>query len=378
MVKFSKLITPFGMVENKYISIKNGMIDGIIDENNTGYKELDASQLTVLPGFVDIHTHGYYGIDSMDSTESDIHKWAKKLLQNGVTSFIPTGVSSSIENIEKFLQKIRAAMGSNNGEARILGARLEGPYISMEKKGAHNPEYIREINIDEISYLASQYSDVLKIIDIAPELKRFSEAVNIFQRNGITVSAGHSNASFMDANMAFGSGVKLMTHFYNAMTPLNHRNPGMVGAGLLSENVILELIADMHHVSPAAIGIMVKMKGLHNIALITDSLSIGGTDTKIGELGGLKININNGVAMIDGSDTIAGSILTLDKALKNIVSLGLPIEKIIQSLGYVQSRVLGDTGLGSISQGKRGDLCIIDDDLNVKYTVLNGEILYKN
>ena len=316
-IKFGKLIDSQGIVENKYLVIRNGVIEGIANSNTNAENEIDASGLILLPGFIDIHTHGYFGIDSMNSDVNDILEWSRKLTKNGVTSFIPTAVSETHENIIKFLNKIREAIQIQDTGARILGARLEGPYISDRKKGAHNPEYVRNINMEEIGEISSKYNDVLKIIDMAPELDLFQDAFNLLQGSGILVSAGHSNADYGQARDAFNMGVSLITHFYNAMTPLNHRNPGMAGAGLLSNNTVLELIGDLHHVSKPAIEIMINLKHMNNIAIITDSISLGGTSIKNGKMGGLGITIKDGVAWISDTETIAGSILTMDKALKN-------------------------------------------------------------
>lgn len=377
-IKFGKMIDSHGIVENKYLIIRNGFIEGITNSNTNSENEIDASELIILPGFIDIHTHGYFGIDSMNSDVNDILEWSRKLTEHGVTSFIPTGVSETHGNIIKFLNKIRKAMQIQSTGALILGARLEGPYISAHKKGAHNPRYVRNINMEEIGELSAKYNDVLKIIDMAPELDLFQDAFNLLQGSGIIVSAGHSNAGYEQARNAFNMGVSLITHFYNAMTPLNHRNPGMVGAGLLSNNTVLELIGDLHHVSEPAIEIMINMKHMNNIAIITDSISLGGTAIKNGEMGGLGITTNDGVAWIANTETIAGSILTMDKALKNLINMGIPIEDAIFSMGYVQSKLLGLKNVGSILPGYRADLCIVDREYNVKYTIVGGKIVNEN
>ena len=378
VIKFGKMVDTHGVVENKFLVIKNGIIHGITDSNPVAENEIDASQLILLPGFVDIHTHGYFGVDSMNSGVSDILEWSRKLTAHGVTSFIPTAVSESHENIIKFLNKIRGIMQMENTGARVLGARLEGPYISPYKRGAHNPEYVRDINMEEIRELADKYNDVLRIIDMAPELGLFQDAFNLLQGRGIIVSAGHSNADYEEARKALAGGVSLITHFYNAMTPLNHRNPGMIGAGFLSNNTTLELIGDLHHVSKPAIEIMVNLKHMDNIAVITDSISIGGTEIKNGQLGGLNIVLRDGVAWIEGTETIAGSILTMDKALKNLMDMGIPLEKAVLSMGYVQSKLLGLMDAGNILPGYKADLCVVDDEYNVKYTIINGNLVYSS
>ncbi len=376
-IKFNRLFNSHGEYNNGYLLIKNGIIEGINNKNEYNYNIIDFSDKIITPGFVDIHTHGYYGIDSMDSNEDDIHYWAKKITEHGVTTFIPTGVSAPFDKMKKFLNKIGNAIDNQkNDEAIIYGARLEGPYISINKKGAHNKNFVRNINMDEIKELSYNYNNVLKIIDIAPELNNFNDAFNILSTANIIVSAGHTDSNFLTASNAFKIGVKLVTHFYNAMSTFNHREPGMVGAGFLSENVFLELIADLHHVSNEAINILINNVSLSRIILITDSLSIGDSGKTSGILGGLNINLNDNVAWIQGTDTIAGSILTPDRALKNLISIGIKPENIIPSMTSIPANLLGIKNTGDILPGKAGNLCILDNDFNVNYTMINGNIVY--
>jgi N-acetylglucosamine-6-phosphate deacetylase len=378
-IKFGVLVNSHGTYKNGFLIVEDGIIKGISKENIAGYDILDFSNKFIFPGFIDIHTHGYYGIDSMDSNEEEIHRWARKLTENGVTSFIPTGVSSSFENAKQFLTKIENAIhNQKNNEAVILGARIEGPYISLEKKGAHNQNFVRDINMEEIRELCTDYNSVLKIIDVAPELKNFEAAFNVLTIAGIIVSAGHTNADFSTANDMLSKGIKLITHFYNAMSPLDHRNAGMVGAGFLSKNIYLELIADLHHVSPEAIKILIKQVGMERTILITDSLSIGGSDKSSGVLGGMDIDINNDVAWIHNTHTIAGSILRLNEALKNIHNIGFDIGSIIPAMGFNQANLLGYRDLGDIITGRRANICVMDNNYNVCCTLINGEIVYKN
>jgi N-acetylglucosamine-6-phosphate deacetylase len=377
-IKFDKLFNSHGEYYNGYLLIKNGIIEGIYNKNKNNYTVLDYSDKIITPGFIDLHTHGYYGVDSMDSSEGEMHYWAGRITEHGVTTFIPTGVSSSFDKMKQFLNKMGSVMeNQKDNEAIIYGARLEGPYISLNKKGAHNTNYIRGIDINEIQELSRDYNNILRIIDIAPELEGFNDAFNILTGSNIIVSAGHTDADFAIANNAFKLGVRLITHFYNAMSPFNHRNPGMVGAGFLSENIFLELISDLHHVSKEAIEILIDQVGLSRIILITDSLSIGSSGNDSGILGDLDIELKDNVAWIRGTDTIAGSILTPDKALKNLMSMGIKPENIIPSMTSIPANLLGINNTGDLLPGKAGNLCILDKDFNVNSTLINGNIVYE-
>ncbi len=376
-IKFGRLFNSHGEFDDGYLLIRNGIIDGIYNKNYRNYDLLDYSGKIVVPGFIDIHTHGYYGIDAMDSSEASIHYWAGKIMEHGVTSFIPTGVSAPFDKIKNFLKKINNVMNNYNyNESRILGARLEGPYISINKKGAHNKNFIREINMEEINNIAGNYNNTLKIIDMAPELYQFDDAFSVLSRANIIVSAGHTDADFLTSFHAFKIGVGLITHFYNAMSPFNHRNPGMVGAGFLSKNVFIELICDLHHVSGEAIKILANQVGLSRLIMVTDSLSIGDSGKIYGVLGDMNIELKDSVAWISGTNTIAGSILTPDKALRNLVSIGIRPVNAIPSLTSIPANLLGLSDIGDIIPGKKADLCILDNNFNVDSTIIDGKILY--
>jgi len=377
-IKFGKLITGENSYDGGYISITNGMVKSI-EKNNSNPNVVDFSDYTLVPGFIDIHTHGYFGIDSYNSTDEEILKWAKYIAKTGVTSFIPTLVSLPIDSIQGQFQRYRKLMinqGSNG--AKILGLRCEGPYISKEKKGAHNPNYLRIPDINEVESLFRSGEGILKIIDMAPEIGDMEKIIRLSGKYGIRISIGHTNADYKTTKNAIEMGAPLMTHFYNAMSDFGHRDVGAVGAGLLSDKVWVELIADLHHVSPEAIKILVRMRGLDHVVLITDSLSIGCSEEKEFELGGLPIIVKGGVAWIKGTDTIAGSILTIDQALRNMVNLGYDLQKVVYSTSTVQSKILGSGQLGKLEPGYAADICVLNSKLEVVSTMRDGNIIYNN
>ena len=370
-ISCKNIVTPAGIVEKPYININKDKIDSLSDK--PVYSNiLDHHNDIALPGFIDIHTHGYFGIDASTASSEEILYWAKMLGKNGVTSFIPTCVSLPLDQFFKFIDNVKNAMQHQSpGEARILGARSEGPYINISRKGAHNPEYIRDIDIDEINNIIKYSRGILRIIDIAPEIKNFDDAMQLFSSNGIIVSMGHTDANYITASNALLSGVRLMTHFYNAMTQFDHRNPGVVGAGLLSRNAYLEIISDFHHVSREAIEIMINNVDYNHVIEITDSLSIGGTPNNEAKLGGLNIIIKDGVAWIKDTNTIAGSILEMKQAYKNLRELGITANNISKLLSYNQAQLLG-LNTGNISPGRVADLCFMDDAGMVTDAMVSG------
>lgn len=350
-----------------------------IKRNKSNSEFVDFSDCTLVPGFIDIHTHGYFGIDSYNSTDEKILQWAKNITKTGVTSFIPTLVSLPVDSIKGQFQRYRELIiNQDNRGAKILGLRCEGPYISKEKKGAHNPDYLRNPDIEEVESLFRSGEGILKIIDMAPEISNMEKIFSLSDRYGIKISIGHTNADYKTVKNAIDIGAPLMTHFYNAMSEMGHRDVGAVGSGLLSDTVGVELIADLHHVSPEAIKILVRMRGLEHIILITDSLSIGCSNEEETELGGLPILVKDGVARIKGTDTIAGSILTIDQSLRNMVDLGYDLQKVVCSTSTIQSKILGLSQLGKLEPGYVADICALDSKLKVVSTIRDGNIIYNN
>lgn len=374
-VSTRKTVTSAGILEKGFINITEGTVESVtLQPVYDPFNDYETS--IAVPGYIDIHTHGYFGVDALESDENNIHSWSKLIAGKGVTSFLPTCVSVPTEDLIKFIKKIETAkFNQGPDEARILGARSEGPYISIERKGAHNPAFVRDINSTELSRVIESSNGILKIMDMAPELNGFSQASALLARAGIIVSAGHSNADFNTATVALASGIKMMTHFYNAMTQFDRRAPGMVGAGLLSSSTFLEIIADFHHVSKEAIKVMALMKGWDWIIAITDSLSIIGMEARKSVLGGLEIEVHDGVAWIAGTNTIAGSVLTLDKAFSNLASMDVKLTDLVKAFSRNPALILGLNDKGDIAPGKVADINFLDKNLNVIGTMIGGFIV---
>ena len=339
------------------------------------YEVIDAGGRYVAPGLVDIHIHGYLGEDVSDGTTEGIKKMAQGIAENGVTSWCPTTMTVSKGEIEAAFDAARAVKGS--GEyygARILGVNAEGPFINESKKGAQAAEHILKPDADFIIGNA----DIVKLVTIAPEVDGALEAIKKISDDGrVTVSMGHTNATFEEAMAGIDAGVKNTTHLFNAMTALAHRNPGVVGAALSSDEVACELIADTFHVSKGLFPLVSKIKG-DKLCLITDCMRAGGMPDGDYTLGGQPVH-KEGIKCLLPDGTIAGSVLRLNEAVYNLYSnTDMPIEKAVAAASLNPARVVGADGeIGSLEVGKRADIIIADDKFKIDVTVIDGEIRYE-
>ncbi len=331
---------------------------------------IDAQGAYVAPGFLNIHIHGCGGSDAMDGTREALDTMSRLLASTGVTGFLPTTMTCSEEAIGRALSAIRDAQGHEPG-ADILGANLEGPFISEKYKGAQKACHIRKAHWESIE----PYADILKILTLAPETLTDMEFIPRCCSHKIIVSLGHSDATFEEAARAISAGASHITHLYNAMSPLHHRRPGLVGAAL-TQPVMCELIADGIHIHPAALSLAVHAKGLDKIVLITDSMRACLLGEEESELGGQKVFVKDGRATLaDG--TLAGSILTMEKAIQNIWKFAhLTLPQAVQLATVNPARELGLTDRGTLETGQRADLAIFDDDFNILQTYKKGTCIF--
>lgn len=347
----------------------------LLDSNKIYIEEIiDAKDKYVSPGFIDTHIHGSGGKDTMDGTIEDIKIISETIIKYGVTSFIPTTMTMSKEKVYNSLESIRMSMNKNFG-AKVLGAHMEGPFINEKYKGAQKEDYIVSPSYDFID----KYKDIIKIITMAPEKDMNFEFIKKVKKNtNIEISIGHSDATYEEAMDAIESGVSRVTHMFNAMTPLHHRKPGVVGAAFNS-NVYCELIADKIHVHPELFNTILSIKGKDKVVLITDSMRAGCMKDGIWELGGQKVIVKDGVARLEDG-TLAGSILTLNKALSNMIDkTNLKINEAVNLISINPAKSIGiDCKKGSIEIGKDADITIFDKDFNIFNTIVDGNIFKFN
>lgn len=376
-IKAKEIILKDKILFNKYIRIKDGKISFILDELPYGEEFIDYGNYTVAPGYVDTHIHGYHNQDFMDANVDGIYKISEGVVENGVTSFLATTLTGSIKNISDVCEKIGDNYKKVKG-AKIKGIFLEGPFLSLKYKGAQNPKYIIEPDIELLRKWQEKAKGIIRKVALAPENKGSEKFIKEANRLGIKVALGHSDASYEQAYEAVKAGANTFIHLYNAMSPLHHRNPGMVGAALSLDKVFAELICDGHHVHPAAANIVMKSKGAKEVVLVTDCMMAGGMDEGNYKLGELDVKVKDGTARLKEGN-LAGSILKLDDAVKNVVKwkIATPFEA-IQMASQVPAISVGiEDRAGIIDIGRSADLVILDENLNVQATYIDGKLKYK-
>lgn len=379
-IKVDEVITPIEKLSKVYVLISSGRIDKIVSWKNKvseEYEIIDYSDYICAPGYIDIHTHGCYGYSVMDNKKESILKISENLLKHGVTSFLPTTLSAPIEELSSILKNITSAMKINNNRAEILGAYVEGPYINKEKAMAQNVMFIRNPNIEEFEELIKVSEKNIRVITIAPEVPNAIEFIKNARKHGIVVAAAHTNANYEEAIAGFNAGITLCSHFFNGMRNFHHREPGIIGAALINPNVYCEIIADMIHLHPCTIKLTLLAKGIDKTILITDSISATGLPDGYYELGGIRIIVKNGISRRVDTGDLAGSTLTMDKVVKNMVNkIGMDIKDAIKMVTLNPAKVINDKERGIITQGAIANLVILDKELNVISTFIRGKKIY--
>ncbi len=373
--RFKRVISDGNVIENGLIIIRGENIEEVGSSEHSDF--VDYSDYIAVPGFIDIHTHGMKGVDTYDLDGQSLETWSAELLKTGVTGVIPSIVSAPTERIVSFLNAITAfSNGFHPGNhAAILGGRLEGPYINRERKGAHDPAYIRNPQAAEYENLFNNFSGVLKIIDLAPEINGALEMIKASRKSGISISIGHTAADFPQSMDAFEAGARLVTHFYNAMNPFHHRETGLIGSGMLDERIYIELICDFKHVSREALRIALTMKTFDKVITVTDSSPATLCQDGFYKLGSLDVEKKGDECVLKGTDTIAGSVVTMDSEIRNLRNLGYPLELIIKTVTSNPARLLGLKNIGFLKPGYNANVVLLDRELKVKYVILDGEVL---
>lgn len=329
---------------------------------------MDAEGKRLVPGFIDIHSHGGYGSDNMDGDPERIDEMTRKMLQEGITSYFATTMTQTDENIEKALGAIKKAKEVNS---MIQGIHLEGPFISPAYKGAQPEEFMRPADAETMKKWNDISGGNIRLVTYAPETGDMSAFEKYCQENNIILSVGHSGAKYDELNH---SAVSHVTHLFNGQLGLHHREIGVAGFGLLNEGINAEMIVDGFHITPSMVKLAYKTRGADNIVLITDAMRAKGAAEGVSELGGQKVIVKDKQARLENG-SLAGSVLTFDDAFRNMIEFtGCSIEEAVKMSSVNQAKEFDLEGKGLLKEGKDADIVLLDEALRVKQTILGGNV----
>ncbi|SJZ31426.1 N-acetylglucosamine-6-phosphate deacetylase [Selenihalanaerobacter shriftii] len=380
IIKASEIYTP-EISRKKHLIIEGNKVESISnnikDYNLQEYKLINYSEYRVLPGLIDIHIHGGAGVGVMDGRLECIKKLSEYAFKSGVTSFLPTTLTTSKVKLMNVLAIIQYAKGQKYS-SNIEGVHLEGPFINEKQAGAQNQNFICTPKHKYLQELIDSYQDLIKVVSIAPEIEKGLDVVDYFARKGITVSVAHSDATFEIMQKAFAKGLDQATHFFNGMRGLHHRYPGVVGAVLNNEECYCELIADGIHVHPEVIDLLIKIKGEKKIILISDSMQAAGLSAGSYALGDDKVTVDETGKAYLSDGTLAGSTLRLIDAISNMVQFThLNFVQALKMATINPAVKLGLERKGRLEVGCEADFIVVNDSLDIIATYKNGNKVYE-
>ncbi|WP_300902547.1 N-acetylglucosamine-6-phosphate deacetylase [uncultured Clostridium sp.] len=363
-------------IENGSLLIENNVIKEINPSEVNDTTIIDCKGLFVSPGFIDIHIHGAGGHDTMDGTFEAINEISKTICKYGTTSFTPTTMTMSKEDILKSMMAIKKAKINGTDGAIVLGAHLEGPFISPSAIGAQNPNYLIAPSYENFKSMTGDAMDAVVSITMAPEVEGAKELASVLSSKGIRCSIGHTKATYEEAINGIKCGFCHSTHLFNAMTGFTHREPGVVGA-TFDTDITTETISDGIHISYPSLRVVYKQKGTDKTLLVTDAMCACGMPDGTYSLGGQPVTVKSGAARLNNG-ALAGSILTLNKSIKNIHdNTNYPLYEIVKMASYNGAKYCRvDDKKGQIKENFDADLTIFDENIDVKMTIIGGKIVY--
>lgn len=378
-----RLAVPSEVLEDAFVVVEGGSVkevgQGLAPD---GVSTIDLGDLLIAPGFIDVHVHGGGGAQvncpTRDEVEASVRQMAIFHARHGTTSLVPTTVSDSREALRTAVEGVAAATRAPAGPgANVLGINLEGPWIAPSKAGAQFPGALRPPSIAELDDLVSRADGTLRIVTVAPELEGALDVIKAAVDAGVVASIGHTNADFATAKAAFDAGARLATHLFNAMAPVHHRHPGPVAAALKDPRVSLEMIADGVHIHPALISLVATVAP-ERLVLMTDAIGATGTSPGRHRLGPVEVEVANGRAVLAGhEETVAGSVLTMDRALALTVQVaGVPLLTALQATSLHAANLLGEQKKGRLEPGAGADMVVLDEELDLVATIIGGRVVH--
>lgn len=380
-VKAGQIVLADQVVENGFMIIENGKFGAVSVQQPaaaSAANTIDYANYIVAAGLVDTHIHGYQACDVMDNDLASLKAISTGLLAGGVTTWLPTTLTAATEELDAVCRTIGAHHSAVTG-AKIRGIFLEGPFFTAKYKGAQNADYMLDPALTKLQKWLALSNGLVNKIALAPERAGAAAFINAATKLGVAVALGHSDATYEEAKQAVAAGANIFIHTYNAMSGLHQREPGMVGAALSLDTVYAEVICDNCHVHPAAVKILLNARGTRETVLVTDCMRAGGMGDGKFRLGEFDVDVCDGVARLADSGNLAGSVLELMTAVQNVVKWGLatPAEALrMASLVPAQSVNIADV-CGQISPGYDADFIVVDQELNLQATYLNGKLRHQ-
>jgi N-acetylglucosamine-6-phosphate deacetylase len=373
LIHVGRALTSTVEIADASILIREDVIEAIGPRSGmslpAGAEEIRATDKTAIPGFLDVHIHGAGGHDVMEGNAAALRAVTRKVSEYGTTSIVATtvtaGTDETLRAVEGIASYIARQHETDEPRAEVLGIHFEGPFISKQRRGVHPAEWIQLPSAETLGRFLKAAAGNARILTIAPEVLGAAPCIDAAREAGLVVSMGHTDATYEQARAAIARGARSATHVYNAMRPFTHRDPGVIGAVLTSPDINAELIADGVHVEEAAMKLLLIAKGAAHVTLVSDGLSATGMPDGKYMLGGLEVTVSGGVCR-NAEGTLAGSTLTLDRALRNIVALGTPLPDAVRMLTLNPATLLGiEFKKGSLRVGADADILLLDEGLHV-------------
>ncbi|HYP01837.1 MAG TPA: N-acetylglucosamine-6-phosphate deacetylase [Pyrinomonadaceae bacterium] len=386
LLRGARLVLPEGVADAANLLIEDGRITRVLSATEKvdlpHAESFDLDGLTLYPGFVDVHIHGAVGVDTMEASAGDLFRVAAFLAREGVTAWLPTLVPAPAEDYERAVNSIEKLMAEQDERtqpaARVLGLHYEGPFINGAQCGALRPPYFRTYSAPEdVSSLpVAGVPGAVRMITVAPEIEGGIELVAELARRGWVVSLGHTRAGVESLEAARAAGARHMTHFFNAMSPLNQRAPGPVGWGLMRDEVTCDIIADGHHVAPLMLQLALRCKTAERLMLISDAVAPAGQGDGEFRIWGERITVAGGRTQNERG-SIAGSVSTMRDAVGQMLALGVAPHEASRMASANPARLIGVAdSCGTIEAGKRADLAALDADGRVRLTLIGGRVAF--